>query len=550
MIDMVYGLADNTTLPAGEDGCCDVRFAFFTYYGPESGKPEVSIGKVEEIAQRDANHDGLRICRLTGIPEGGPYTLDFSYGSEHRMVYHNLYVRRRGSTLPPPPHYVCGFSSERKDGQTYVVRGLASGAVLQRGTDDRCDIRFVIHGEGEVTVSGIDCELCETGKDPYDSEREFSLRGIAVGGPYSFTLMIGETALPFDNVYVGDNWLCSGQSNMEANAPMTDYDRAQVPDETVRYLSKGNEWLPATPVLKGYGGVTCAYYFARKMREYTGVPQGIVHYAVGGSPLYTWKPSDEPVFVPSRYGTLIRRALLAGGRVRGVFWFQGCAEARRPLCQAIFTENMKELVSAFRRDLGDPKIPFVQCQVCRWHWRETTIDSVDHWWSEFRAKQLGLSEEIDNLDTVTAITAKTVDGLHIDATAQRQVGTNAAEAMMHMIAPDDDRFLPYIRPEKINVSGDRVFVRFKNLHGDLTASGNESGFALTESTHVLTGNQPYAIELRGDTAVLKCCMDTEELRRQYLYYGFGNSFYCNITDSAGRPIPAFGPVSLAEAENL
>ena len=33
-------------------------------------------------------------------------------------------------------------------------------------------------------------------------------------------------------------------------------------------------------------------------------------------------------------------------------------------------------------------------------------------------------------------------------------------------------------------------------------------------------------------------------------YGFGNSFYCNITDSAGRPIPAFGPVSLAEDENL
>ena len=29
-----------------------------------------------------------------------------------------------------------------------------------------------------------------------------------------------------------------------------------------------------------------------------------------------------------------------------------------------------------------------------------------------------------------------------------------------------------------------------------------------------------------------------------LYYAFGNDAYANITDEAGRPIPAFGPIPL------
>ena len=49
----------------------------------------------------------------------------------------------------------------------------------------------------------------------------------------------------------------------------------------------------------------------------------------------------------------------------------------------------------------------------------------------------------------------------------------------------------------------------------------------------------------GDTVILRIEMTREELEKQCLWYAFGHTFYCNITDEAGHALPALGPIPLA-----
>jgi hypothetical protein len=53
--------------------------------------------------------------------------------------------------------------------------------------------------------------------------------------------------------------------------------------------------------------------------------------------------------------------------------------------------------------------------------------------------------------------------------------------------------------------------------------------------------------LEGNRATLRVVLPPLETTTQSLYYGQGTNPYCNITDEAGRSLPAFGPLSLGES---
>ena len=87
-------------------------------------------------------------------------------------------------------------------------------------------------------------------------------------------------------------------------------------------------------------------------------------------------------------------------------------------------------------------------------------------------------------------------------------------------------------------------IRYQNLHGRLTAEGRPHGFSVLDAT---PGNLPqlvYKVTLEGDTAVLHLAVPEAALHGLALYYGYGPDPYCNITDAAGRSIPAMGPILL------
>ena len=118
--------------------------------------------------------------------------------------------------------------------------------------------------------------------------------------PRELTVASG-TTLAVRDVLVGDVWLASGQSNMDA--PMISGRTAEIAakadDPLLRFfVVKKNvaatplaepqgKWTSATPATaREFSAVACL--FARSIRESQGVPVGILQAAWGGTPIKTW----------------------------------------------------------------------------------------------------------------------------------------------------------------------------------------------------------------------------------------------------------------------
>ena len=128
-------------------------------------------------------------------------------------------------------------------------------------------------------------------------------------------VVTGKNTLTLHDVVVGEVWLCSGQSNMEftvsraANADQEiaaarfplirqvkiERSVAAVPADTV----KTSGWQSASPQTVG-GFTAVGYFFARDIYQKLGVPVGLVHSSVGGTPVESWMSpaalASDPAF--------------------------------------------------------------------------------------------------------------------------------------------------------------------------------------------------------------------------------------------------------------
>ncbi|MGL5317174.1 MAG: GDSL-type esterase/lipase family protein [Bacteroidales bacterium] len=137
------------------------------------------------------------------------------------------------------------------------------------------------------------------------------------GGPYTLSVASPSQKIAFQNVLLGEVWLCSGQSNMRwqvnqaAERKALSQHAAQKPairifDMKPRWETNTVQW--DTTVLKDLNDLqyfktegwvaadstsvqttsAIAYAFARKLNDSLQVPVGIIHNAVGGSPAEAW----------------------------------------------------------------------------------------------------------------------------------------------------------------------------------------------------------------------------------------------------------------------
>ena len=449
------------------------------------------------------------------------------------------------------------------------IIGLQSGIVLQRDAANRSDSYFTVADAGDAAVSvdiGTITEL-----DPVENCRRFHLTGIVTGGPYILTLTVGDETAVYTDMYVGDVWILAGQSNMDGcgyyNKTIPDY----TPCEAIRFYSIDGQWKTGEPRLHqnhrtpdefikrylGYNlneywqdrGVGPGYAFAVAMRERTGVPQGLIACALGGSGLCHWDPDAPREPEPNLYGIMLRKYAECGGNARGMFWYQGCSETS-PDGAEHFTERMVHFVQSFRRDFARPDMAFVQVQIYQYVCADPAGDGI---WSQVREAQRTLHEHIENMDTIAVTNAELADGIHLQANSQTILGRNAAESMYHLcfdpcgmtstLAPQLDTIYPV---HHANDFGLVLAVKYKNLNGRLTSEGRPTGYALSMSPDKLDRRHTFRVDLRGDTAYIRYEIPYEQMKDAYLFYMFGNDTYANITDEDGRPVPAMGPIPLKE----
>ena len=118
--------------------------------------------------------------------------------------------------------------------------------------------------------------------------------------PSTLSVVAASGQKEFKNVLVGEVWLCSGQSNMQATAKSL-----EIPEEIqdadnpqIRFFSAlrngVGEWVPCTTdsarVFSAAG-----YYFALNLWKQLQVPVGVINASEGSSSIETWIPPDSIV---------------------------------------------------------------------------------------------------------------------------------------------------------------------------------------------------------------------------------------------------------------
>ena len=78
-----------------------------------------------------------------------------------------------------------------------------------------------------------------------------------------------------------------------------------------------------------------------------------------------WNPAKKDEGGNSLYGSMLRQVKLAGGKVKGVLWYQGESDALSPDACKIYAKVFPNFIAAVRADLGQPELPFYFVQIGR-----------------------------------------------------------------------------------------------------------------------------------------------------------------------------------------
>jgi len=177
---------------------------------------------------------------------------------------------------------------------------FSDGMILQR------DSHFPIWSRKKITV--IFLGKTYEAKSA-DGKWLVTLDPVSAGGPFEMQIKSNDEFVTIKDIYSGDIWLCSGQSNMEM---MMDRLRDDFGEEwelkefpVIRHFKAPQEWDFSSPREEISGGswvkpsketlsvfTATPWFFAKNMYEKYRVPIGLINNAWGGTPIESWMSRD------------------------------------------------------------------------------------------------------------------------------------------------------------------------------------------------------------------------------------------------------------------
>ncbi len=400
-----------------------------------------------------------------------------------------------------------------------------------------------------------------------------TIENVPVGGPYRIDLFvvdedgndIAETSV--HQVLVGDLWILAGQSNMQGVGNKRD---VETPHPQVHVFRMNHTWQLATEPIHnlaespdlvhfsgteeqraanlvswrdGSKGAGLGLSFAKTMVEHTGRPVGLIATAHGGTSMTQWNPELKDRGGESLYGSMLQSVEGAGGKVRGMLWYQGESDASDAKLEntPLYKERFINFIKEVRSDLDSPDLPFFYVQLGRvfvpWH---------EPGWNQVQVDQLVLESELHNVATAPAIDLELDDIIHIGTPGLKILGERLALLACRNVFGADLEVGP--RPisavHEATPYGRVIRVTFDSVNGSLAARGPVNGFTLHSGETVEPHIGVYKQELdpENDNAVLVWIHELPE--NAQLWYGRGTTQYCNLVDSAGMAAPVFGPLAV------
>ena len=274
---------------------------------------------------------------------------------------------------------------------------FTDGMVLQQQTECRIWGTATKNTTVSVTTSW-DNQTYQT-KAANDGSFEVMLHTPEAGGPFTVTLQEKNprnTSLTI-KTFIGEVWLCSGQSNMEMQ--MKGYKAQPVEGATEVLLDCADSLLHFFTV-KRFASLTpkddvegtwseattasvrdfsaTAYFFGRALRRQLGVPVGLICTAFGGSACEAWMKADWLKAFPKVQQTITEEdvkklqqrcptalyngqlAPLVGYGIRGAIWYQGEDNVPR---YDFYASLLSRMIQGWRSEWRQGDFPFYYCQI-------------------------------------------------------------------------------------------------------------------------------------------------------------------------------------------
>lgn len=400
------------------------------------------------------------------------------------------------------------------------------------------------------------------------------------GGPYELEVIAdgGEPKVVFNDVMVGEVWLCCGQDNMELPVRKSLNAETEVEQAknfpSLRLFSMGNysSVEPMENIYKAIPWRVCSpesvkdfsasgYFFGRELSKKLGdpngerVPIGLIDVAWGGTVCEAWisratqdgvkslkpllKHWDEDVaqpLSPLRPGNLYNGMIAPLKRfpIRGVIWYQGESNVGRGNQYATL---LPTLIRDWRKNFGLGEFPFYFVQLAPFEYPEKPFESLAEVWDA----QLKTLKSVEN--TRMVVTTDIGDLQQLSPPNKQEVGRRLALAALADVyadqLPEGEGRPVYSGPifDGATVAEDgAIRVTFKYTHDGLEIRNDEPdllGFMICGEDGKFF---PAAAKIDGQRVELR---SLKVKKPKFVRFGWDKDNPPNLVNSQGLPASPF-----------
>jgi sialate O-acetylesterase len=485
-----------------------------------------------------------------------------------------------------------------------ILIAVALAIVALAGVPVRADVQpHPLFSDGMVLQQGVNCPIwgkADPGEDLFvrvDTEGASVKSGIVkadgdgrwrlkipatfkAGGPFTLTIQ-GKNTVTLKDVYFGEVWICSGQSNMEW--PLSRAHNAEeaiagsknpkihlfaVPkntsDKPLDGFKGDPKWQECNPdTVKSFSAV--GYFFGRDLQKALDVPVGLIHTSWGGTRAEAWTrqavleaheewKNEAANYANSleKYKETLAKAKAEGKKaprgpglqnapaalynamiaplipyaIKGAIWYQGESNSGKAYA---YRKLLPTMIENWRNDWKQGDFPFLIVQLAPY--QAIVSEPQESAWAELREAQLLTSLHCKN--TGVAVITDVGDPKDVHPRKKEPVGARLALAARG-IAYDEK--IEYSGPvyEKMEVKDGKAVLHFKHAGKGLEAKdGPLQGFTIAGADRKFYNAKA---EIQGDTVLVWCDKVPEPAA---VRYGWANCPVVNLWNKDGLPASPF-----------
>jgi sialate O-acetylesterase len=380
----------------------------------------------------------------------------------------------------------------------------------------------------------------------------------------TITLFTANNSVTIKDIYVGDVWVCSGQSNMEMKLSGCNHAKEDIAASTnpnIRLFTVPHKvaeepqtevnakWVECGPdTAANFSAV--AYYFGRDLQKAEGIPIGLIHTSWGGTLAEAWTPHaaleanpDLKAMVekkPDKWNQNTPSSLYNGMiapllpfPIKGAIWYQGESNAGRAYQYRTLFPTM---IESWRDSWKLPDLPFYFVQLAPWDSKfdPNVKQPADSAWAELREAQLLTSLKLPH--TGMAVTTDTVPAKEAKDIHPKEKEPVGARLALCARALTYGEMIEYAGPlyDKLTVEGNKAVLSFKHIGKGLEAKGEKlEGFTVAGEDKVF---HDAKAEIKGDKVVVTCDQVDKPVAVRYAWTNFP---IVNLFNKDGLPASPF-----------